>query len=198
MRGGLVRASLVAVSGLMVVASFPASSAAHPPGDLTVFRRPYDGEGRGLHVVHSDGSGRETLSSLLASFEYSLGHTAISPAGDRVAFDAERRSHRSNIFVARLDGSEVLQLTRGSRRDLEPAWSPDGERLVFDCEIPICVLNADGSGRVRKLAKKGGATPDWAPNGRRIAFSQAGIVTIRPNGTRRKRLTKMAPSPQRR
>ena len=177
--------------GLLLSALPP--SMAHEPGDLTVYRWPYDGEGRGLQVVHPDGSGRETITEMMSSFEYSPGLTSISPAGDRVAFDAQDRPHHTHLFVARLDGSGIIQLTRGYRRDMDPSWSPDGDRIVFECEIPICVINADGSGRARKRIDKeyGAGSPEWSPDGRRIALTHRGIETVKPDGTRLKSLTKL-------
>ena len=52
------------------------------------------------------------------------------------------------------DGSGVTRLTTNSGPDIEPAWSPDGTKIVFARFITIVgqenrdifVINADGSG----------------------------------------------------
>ena len=41
-----------------------------------------------------------------------------------------------DIYTARTDGTGVRKLTRGSIHDGAPAWSPDGERIVFVRETP--------------------------------------------------------------
>src|SRR6266566_8736326 len=46
---------------------------------------------------------------------------------DSVGWTGDRRKH---VFVVDLDGDE-RQLTDGDCEDDEPAWSPDGSRLVF-------------------------------------------------------------------
>ncbi len=47
---------------------------------------------------------------------------------DSVGWTGDRRKH---LFVAGLDGSGERQLTDGDCEDDEPAWSPDGRRIVF-------------------------------------------------------------------
>jgi Tol biopolymer transport system component len=179
------------MGGILLVASFAEVSSAHGAGDLSVYRSTYNGEGKGVYAVHSDGGGKEKLSGLLQHGAYFVGQTELSPYGSRVAFDASPNDRTSNLYVAAMDGSETIRLTRGSRRDGDPSWSPNGKRIVADCG-PICILDADGSGRPRKITSlgNGGDDPDWSPNGKRIAFAGGtGIVTVRPNGKDRVRVT---------
>jgi Tol biopolymer transport system component len=44
-----------------------------------------------------------------------------------------------------IDGSELVQLTSSKYGDFEPAWSPDGKKLVF-------ISNRDTQGDVRKTS----------------------------------------------
>lgn len=58
-------------------------------------------------------------------------HPAWSPDGTQIAF-ASTRNGRSQIFVARADGSDpqpVVTMPTGDAVD--PAWSPDGRRIAF-------------------------------------------------------------------
>lgn len=56
-----------------------------------------------------------------------------------------------------------------------PAWSPDGQWLAF-CQGSICkplvVQRLGEPGKLRRLTPEGimGWTPDWSPDGRRIAY----------------------------
>ena len=47
---------------------------------------------------------------------------------DSVGWTGDRRKH---VFVVALDGGDERQLTDGDFEDDEPAWSPDGRRIVF-------------------------------------------------------------------
>jgi len=66
--------------------------------------------------------------------------------------------------------------------DESPAWSPDGQRIVFMSKLQdhrdVLVINADGSGRVQltasppDISKKpvNNVSPLWTPDGKSIAF----------------------------
>ena len=71
----------------------------------------------------------------------------------RVVFSSVPRKGYPTICTIHLDGSEFRQLTNGP--DYRPAWSPDGERIVFLHwnfleQVPgsgqLWIVNKDGSG----------------------------------------------------
>jgi dipeptidyl aminopeptidase/acylaminoacyl peptidase len=106
-------------------------------------------------------------------------------------------THKGDIWIVNADGSDNRQLTRsGAGFDFKPTWSPDGKQLAFQTtrgarppsgETNIFVINADGSG-ARQLTtpsnfRYGGSSPDWSPDGTRIAFgSPRGLALIDPSG----------------
>ena len=53
-----------------------------------------------------------------------------SPNGERIAFQAWRRSNH-DIYVMDTDGSNVVRLTHHFAWDAYPAWSPDGRKIAF-------------------------------------------------------------------
>ncbi len=66
---------------------------------------------------------------------------AWSPDGQWIAFSSDRQSKKptftfvtlqsTEIFVVRIDGTELRQLTHDDAFAGSPAWSPDGKQLVF-------------------------------------------------------------------
>jgi Tol biopolymer transport system component len=62
--------------------------------------------------------------------------------GSELAFVGSDEAGRPQIFVARLDGSGIHQVTHDPRGADSPAWSPDGTSLAYV---------ASGSGHVRNL-----------------------------------------------
>ena len=108
-----------------------------------------------------------------------------------------------DICVSMLDGSHLQRVTRSAKNEFQPAWSPDGKRIVFRAApagLPgtnsladIVVINADGTGRknLTNNPRRGNWDPAWSPDGKLIAFGSAGDVwTIRDNGTRLRRVTR--------
>jgi Tol biopolymer transport system component len=133
-----------------------------------------------------------TLHPALASV--TLGRIAFSCYGETTP-----SASNSDIYVVRTDGTGLRRLTDGWGWDIEPAWSPDGRRIVFvstrDGRRNLYVMNADGSG-VRRLTDDiaGDGAPAWSPDGSRIAFesSRSGggdIYEIDPSGSALTRLT---------
>jgi Tol biopolymer transport system component len=87
------------------------------------------------------------------------------------------------------DGTGRVQLTATPVDDFEPAWSPNGQRIVYACrdipnvETEICVINADGTGATA-LTDATAAPPNRANDDESPAFSGDGsrIVFVRNDG----------------
>jgi dipeptidyl aminopeptidase/acylaminoacyl peptidase len=99
---------------------------------------------------------------------------------DSVGWTGDRRRH---LFVVGLDGGDERQLTDGDCEDDEPAWSPDGSRIVFssmrgdrwDVELAAALyeLEVDGNGgEPRRLSQtdESAAMPAFSPDGTGIAY----------------------------
>ena len=72
------------------------------------------------------------------------------------------------VYVMDVDGTDQTRLTNSSGTDGDPAWSPDGSKILFhsdrDGTVQIYVMNADGSD-VTKIDLGSGRNfqPAWLP-----------------------------------
>jgi len=87
----------------------------------------------------------------------------------------EKSADPWQICVMDADGANVTVLTDSEGDDTTPAWSPDGEHIVFvstrDGNREIYVMDADGRNQVNLTANPADDwMPSWSPDGERIAF----------------------------
>jgi TolB protein len=142
-------------------------------GERIVFsRRP---SGGGWFEIRDVGVEAGDVRSLVRSAEAD-DHSALpSPTRDEIAFVSDRDGN-FDVFLARLDGSDVKPLTRTPHHEFAPRWSADGEQLLVtvaesDQGMPKLsdpealrstrVVVLDRSGAVR--FETAGFMPDWMP-----------------------------------
>jgi len=119
----------------------------------------------------STGSGKPSAPSGVSD----TGGNRIDPASlvGRITF-----SDDTFVYVVNANGSGLTRLTKGPTRDFDPAWSPDGKRIVFrserDGSSQIYVMNADGTGQrnISRTAEDNWG-PAWSSDGAWIAFNSA-------------------------
>jgi dipeptidyl aminopeptidase/acylaminoacyl peptidase len=134
--------------------------------------------------------------------------TRISYKLDSVGWVGDRRKH---VFVVDLEGAE-RQLTDGDCENGEPAWSPDGSRLVFnsqrgdrwDVELVDALYELEVDSEVpdpRRLTRsdESGAMASFSPDGSLIAYRHepedgtyphhGQIAVMRADGSERRVLT---------
>lgn len=109
----------------------------------------------------------------LPPFQLDLAPPPEIPLG-QICFVSERDGN-AEIYTMNLDGEEQARLTFQSSREVEPAWSPDGLRILFvsnlSADDEIYVMAAEGLYPInltQNPSSDGG--PAWAPSGRMIAF----------------------------
>jgi serine/threonine-protein kinase len=125
---------------------------------------------------------------------------AYSPDGKQIAYNLKG----GGIFLVGATGESARRLTTFGAN---PAWSPDGRRIVFGGEAVTSAYNVNNTGTLwtvdvsggepRRLDPSGGRglyQPAWSPSGKRIAFwsvtgGQRDLETIPAEGGARVKVT---------
>jgi Tol biopolymer transport system component len=124
---------------------------------------------RGLRVYVVDPNGSDRRLVARNAFDPTL-----TPSGRGLLFQRYRVDSDVAIFRINVDGTGRRELTEGSI-NVEPAWSPDGTRIVYvrDLDLPqLWVMRRDGSGhrRLTRASGKEDFDPEFSPDGRHVLF----------------------------
>jgi Tol biopolymer transport system component len=130
---------------------------------------------------------------------YSVTGLDVSPDGERVAMsNGGGEFPPRNIYVMRSDGSGVRRITSGTFYDITPAWSPDGERILFASNRCCATSTSSGNYALYTVRPDGSdlhqvtqgtasdVYPAWSPDGGRIAFvrlTPSQVWTVNADGT---------------
>ncbi len=124
-----------------------------------------------IHIMNADGSDPIQLAS--------GGTPAWSLNGRTIVFSYGFNGFLGDevdIFVIDVNGENRVNLTKDeSKRNLYPAWSPDGTKIAFwsnrDGQPDIFVMHADGTNPINITRDAHYEDrPTWSPDGTRIAF----------------------------
>jgi len=176
--------------------------------DLVYERRAFNGLGEIRRLTPSSGASLKI--PLLAAFPGSFARDATpSPDGTRIAFTFAWYPEGSSqldgeIYVAAIDGTNMIRLTNAEGMDDQPVWSPDGTRIAFRSvrsgHGDIWVMGANGTGQTNLTndflpATSTEHSPAWSPNGSRIAYSSdidnfayVKLWTMRADGSDKRRV----------
>lgn len=144
-----------------------------PDGRLLAFSVETKGQ-TDIYVMGVEGTERRALTSTSSQD----GAPAFSPDGKSIAFESDRDGN-PEIYVMDVSGAHVRRLTNSMANDRAPAWSPDGRRIAFlsdrddAVQADVFTMNAADGADVRRLTTDGGHwTPQYSPDGSRIAVQR--------------------------
>ncbi len=156
-----------------------------------------EGPGRSIHSlskpIPDKTNNMRTINSLLSFllFSFTLGAQnytgpAVSPDGQWLALAYDEGGNQ-DIFVARIDGTELRCLARLPGLDVQPRWSPDGQKVLFnsfprEAGLPhdVYIINFDGTGLANLTRGRfpDGQANDWHPGGKRVLISSGKYPAI--------------------
>ena len=131
------------------------------------------------------------------------GMPALSPDGRSIAFVSDRTGAFEIYVLSLAGGAREVAITADGGQNLQPAWSPDGAWIAFHSRARRGVWVVPSTGGAARQVAEFGSDPAWSRDGTLIAFtSDAGgmagqsiIVTVRPDGTDRREVTRIGAPP---
>lgn len=139
-------------------------------GAVSLYGEMISGGALGMPANASD-----NLRQVTASREGSDFDVAVDPENAWLCFASTRHSTNANLYLRRVGGSTVTQLTSDPGNDVMPAFSPDGEHIAFASDRSgtwnIYVKPVDG-GKATQITDNPSQElhPSFSPDGRQIVF----------------------------
>lgn len=147
-----------------------------PEGQRLIFEGTDEAGFSHIYTIQADGSDLNCITcppppsgNTFEIFWYQL---TLSPTGQQVAYVGRD----DDLYVVDTGSGTQHNLTPAlAERVVQPAWSPEGQRLAFgreDVDPGLAVINADGS-NMTSLPVPAGAVyePLWSPDGQKIVFT---------------------------
>jgi Tol biopolymer transport system component len=133
-----------------------------------------------IYTINPDGTGLVRLTTGAADDRdpvWSPDGTKIVFASDRSVYSRTARGHM-HLWVMNANGTGLKQLTSGNEDESQPAWSPDGTRIVYHYTTGIAAIFADGTkdNSINAPSTDNGKTwyygePTWSPDGQSLAIT---------------------------
>ncbi|MGH7214400.1 MAG: TolB family protein [Tepidisphaeraceae bacterium] len=104
---------------------------------------------------------------------------SLDPAGRWIVFTSTRHAEHPKIYLQRVDGHSVTQLTSDQADDANPSFSPDGRQIAFAStrggNWDIYVMDVDGKNVVQLThGPMQDLHPSFSPDGSRLVYCSLG------------------------
>jgi len=123
----------------------------------------------------------------------------IDRTGRLMVFASTRHAPKPNIYIKSVTGSTVTQLTAEASSDVQPRFSPDGQRIAFASDRTgnwdVWVMDSDGGNLTQVTSSYWQEIhPSWSPDGGKLAYcalAQSGapwelwVVALSEPGTKK-------------
>lgn len=104
---------------------------------------------------------------------------SVDPTGKWIVFASTRHGEHPRLYLQRVDGQSVTQLTGENADDAYPTFSPDGKSIAF-CSTrtgtwQVYVMDTDGRNVTQVTAGPGHCVrPSFSPDGTRLVYGSLG------------------------
>jgi TolB protein len=163
-------------AGDVVFASNPAAGQAGAPDGVETLGW-YENIDRGGDI-HSTLAmdGVENLWQITFALEGSDFDPSVDPSGQWLVYSSTQHRKTSDLYIKRVDGTAVTQLTSDPNNDIMPSFSPDGRWIIFASDRSgnwdLYLMDVDGGQPVQLTSDPTDELhPSFSPDGKQVVFS---------------------------